>query len=446
MAEAWLTAQEPFISSKELGGSVDEVEQLIRRHEAFRKAAATWEERFSSLRRLTTVISSSPLITNTQPGLERVCIRNLWLEAEKLIKYSWKCDFKAGSAFFPQVEKLKAEQSKLPPTPLLGRKVFLDPQDALPSPSTLPRLPISPVARQTIYEQNEASSPPSPSPATPTPSPSSVARRLGSTVANYTPVMNGSSYRHTLEARHGSVVGVAAGLGQPSPSSIASVATAAMLVSANQVRETASSTKDQAAKAMCHLQPVQAARTLEVKSSPYLRQPKIKHLDDAVTPLLVASRLEKAREREREREREIMMGEIGTESAGVAVMAEVVLQEPSRERLHSEPTRGTRGSRTDPLGQAEPQVQTHAHHRIERQLSSEQLIQARRDELPQEVWREHAERRERRTLERQTSSEQEGHGSHEGRRRERDRHRLERQESSEHDTGKEHSDRRSAGG
>uniref|UniRef100_A0AAQ6ILJ5 Spectrin beta chain n=1 Tax=Anabas testudineus TaxID=64144 RepID=A0AAQ6ILJ5_ANATE len=56
VAEAWLTAQEPFISSNELGGSVDEVEQLIRRHEAFRKAAATWEERFSSLRRLTTVI------------------------------------------------------------------------------------------------------------------------------------------------------------------------------------------------------------------------------------------------------------------------------------------------------------------------------------------------------------------------------------------------------
>ncbi|KAE8294957.1 Spectrin beta chain, non-erythrocytic 4 Beta-IV spectrin Spectrin, non-erythroid beta chain 3 [Larimichthys crocea] len=402
VAEAWLTAQEPFINSKELGGSVDEVEQLIRRHEAFRKAAATWEERFSSLRRLTTV------------------------------------------------EKLKAEQSKLPPTPLLGRKVFLDPQDATPNPSILPRLPISPVTRQTIYEQNEASSPPSPSPATPTPSPSSVARRLGSTVANYTPVMNGSSYRHTLEARHSPVVGVAAGLGQPSPSSIASIATAAMLISANQARESASATKEQAVKAMSHLQPVQAARTLEAKASPYLRQPKIKHLDDAVTPLLVASRLEKARERERLRERELMMGEIGTERAEVAVMAEVVLQEPGRERLHSEPTRGPRGSRTDPLGHAEPQGQTHHRdHRIERQLSSEQLIQARRDELPQEVWREHAERRERRTLERQTSSEQEGHGGHgghEGRRRERDRHRMERQESSEHDTGKEHSDRRSAGG
>ncbi|KAI3354004.1 hypothetical protein L3Q82_018560, partial [Scortum barcoo] len=367
VAEAWLTAQEPFINSNELGASVDEVEQLIRRHEAFRKAAATWEERFSSLRRLTTV------------------------------------------------EKLKAEQSKLPPTPLLGRKVFLDPQDASPSPSNLPRLPISPATRQTIYEQNEASSPPSPSPATPTPSPSSVARRLGSTVANYTPVMNGSSYRQTLEVRRGGgVVGVAAGLGQPAPSSIASIATAAMLVSANQVRESASAAKDQAAKTISHLHPVQAARSLEVKSSPYLRQPKIKHLDDAVTPLLVASRLEKARERGRE----MIMGEIGTERAEVAVMAEVVLQEPGRERLHSEPTRGTRASRTDPLGHAEPQVQTqtyHRDHRIERQLSSEQLIQARRDELPQEVWREQAERRERRTLERQTSSEQEGHGGHEGR-------------------------------
>ncbi|XP_023817835.1 spectrin beta chain, non-erythrocytic 4 isoform X2 [Oryzias latipes] len=399
VAEAWLTAHEPFINSKELGESVDEVEQLIRRHEAFRKAAATWEERFSSLRRLTTV------------------------------------------------EKLKAEQGKLPSTPLLGRKVFLDPQDALASPSTLPRLPVSPVIRQTIYEQNEASSPPSPSPATPTPSPSSAARRLGSTVANYTPVMNSSGYRHTLEVQHGGVVGVAAGLGQPAASSIASVATAAMLVSANQARESAGSLRDQAAKVMSHLQPVQAGRDLEARSSPYLRQPKIKHLDDAVTPLIVASRLEKVRERGRERD--TMTGETGADRPEVAVMAEVVLQERGRERLHSEPTRGSRGSRPDPMGHAEPQAQTHLQqrgHRMERQLSSEQLIQARRDELPQEVWREQAERRDRRTLERQTSSEHEGHGGHEGRRRERDRHRLDRQDSSEHDTGREQSDRRSGGG
>lgn len=355
-----------------------------------------------------------------------------------------KCWF----CFFLQVEKLKAEQSQLPPTPLLGRKVFLDPQDAEGSPTHPPRLPVSPVTRRTIYEQNEASSPPSPSPFTPTPSPSSAARRLGSTVANYTPVMNGSSYHHTQEARHGGVAGVKTSYGQPAPSSIASVATAAMLVSANQMRESASTARDQVTKVMSHLQPPgQASRELEVKSSSYLRQPKIKHLDDAVTPLIVASRLEKVRERGREREPKIR--EMGSERAEVAVMAEVVLQEPGRERLHSEPTRGPRGSRPDAFGHAEPQVQTHTYHRdhrIERQLSSEQLIQARRDELPQEVWREQAERRERRTLERQTSSEQEGQGGHDGRKREKDRNRMERRESSENDLGREQSDRRSAGG
>uniref|UniRef100_A0A673M7I9 Spectrin, beta, non-erythrocytic 4b n=1 Tax=Sinocyclocheilus rhinocerous TaxID=307959 RepID=A0A673M7I9_9TELE len=189
VAEAWLTAQEPFISSNELGGSVDEVEQLIRRHEAFRKAAATWEERFSSLRRLTTV------------------------------------------------EKIKAEQSKLPPTPLLGRKVFLDPQDSSPARS------------------------------------------------------------------------------------------------------------------------------------------------------------------------------------------KVVLQEPGggRERLNSM-VGGSGSSRSELLVEQHPPPR---ESRMERQLSTEQLIRARRDELPQEVWRERAGRAERR-LERQTSSEQEGHEV-----RRRDRHRPERQDSSE---------------
>ena len=55
MAEAWLLGQEPYLSSREMGRSVDEVEKLIKRHEAFEKSAATWEERFSALERLTTV-------------------------------------------------------------------------------------------------------------------------------------------------------------------------------------------------------------------------------------------------------------------------------------------------------------------------------------------------------------------------------------------------------
>ncbi|XP_016301778.1 spectrin beta chain, non-erythrocytic 1 [Sinocyclocheilus anshuiensis] len=63
VAEAWLLGQEPYLSGREMGQSVDEVEKLIKRHEAFEKSAATWEERFSALERLTTVRER-----------ERVCI------------------------------------------------------------------------------------------------------------------------------------------------------------------------------------------------------------------------------------------------------------------------------------------------------------------------------------------------------------------------------------
>ncbi|XP_060720370.1 spectrin beta chain, non-erythrocytic 1-like isoform X1 [Tachysurus vachellii] len=55
VAEAWLLGQEPYLSSREVGQSVDEVEKLIKRHEAFEKSAATWEERFAALERLTTM-------------------------------------------------------------------------------------------------------------------------------------------------------------------------------------------------------------------------------------------------------------------------------------------------------------------------------------------------------------------------------------------------------
>ncbi|XP_068922540.1 spectrin beta chain, non-erythrocytic 2 isoform X2 [Petaurus breviceps papuanus] len=53
VAEAWLCSQEPLVRSAELGCTVDEVESLIKRHEAFQKAAASWEERFSALEKLT---------------------------------------------------------------------------------------------------------------------------------------------------------------------------------------------------------------------------------------------------------------------------------------------------------------------------------------------------------------------------------------------------------
>ena len=54
VAEAWLVAQEPFLLSQELGHTIDEVEQLIKKHEAFEKSSAAQEERFAALERLTT--------------------------------------------------------------------------------------------------------------------------------------------------------------------------------------------------------------------------------------------------------------------------------------------------------------------------------------------------------------------------------------------------------
>ncbi|KAM9539033.1 spectrin beta chain, non-erythrocytic 4-like [Salvelinus alpinus] len=154
-AEAWLKAKEPLINSssnsREAGGAggeaqaqTDEVEQLILRHEAFRKAAATWKERFSSLRQLS------------------------------------------------NAEKLREEQSSKPaPTPLSSRRMF-------PSSCLTPTFPLatSTLLRQTVQLHIE------PRPKQPSlgmaASASTAAQRLGSTIASYIPVMNGSSY-HGLD-------------------------------------------------------------------------------------------------------------------------------------------------------------------------------------------------------------------------------------------------------
>merc|ERR1712071_8927 len=54
VAEGWLMAQENYLTSHELGHTIDEVENLIKKHEAFEKSAAAQEERFAALERLTT--------------------------------------------------------------------------------------------------------------------------------------------------------------------------------------------------------------------------------------------------------------------------------------------------------------------------------------------------------------------------------------------------------
>uniref|UniRef100_H2TZA2 Spectrin beta chain n=1 Tax=Takifugu rubripes TaxID=31033 RepID=H2TZA2_TAKRU len=56
IAESWLAGQEPLVRAAELGANVDEVESLIKRHEAFEKLAVGWEDRFVLLEKLTTVL------------------------------------------------------------------------------------------------------------------------------------------------------------------------------------------------------------------------------------------------------------------------------------------------------------------------------------------------------------------------------------------------------
>lgn len=71
VAEAWLIAQEPYLMSQELGHTIDEVEALIKKHEAFEKSAAAQEDRFSALTRLTTVRSQFWLLS---PYYSRIII------------------------------------------------------------------------------------------------------------------------------------------------------------------------------------------------------------------------------------------------------------------------------------------------------------------------------------------------------------------------------------
>lgn len=72
VAEAWLLGQEPYLSGREMGQSVDDVEKLIKRHEAFEKSAATWEERFSALERLTTVSTEGKKILSDKHERSRI--------------------------------------------------------------------------------------------------------------------------------------------------------------------------------------------------------------------------------------------------------------------------------------------------------------------------------------------------------------------------------------
>ncbi|XP_035521940.1 spectrin beta chain, non-erythrocytic 4 [Morone saxatilis] len=145
-AEAWLKAKEPLITSKEPEGGearaqTDEVEQLILRHEAFRKAAVTWKERFSSLRQLSAA------------------------------------------------EKKKEEEKKT--TPLSSRRMF--PLSCL-TPSVPSTSATSSFLRQTVQGHIE----PKPLQTSLDLGATPATQRLSSALASYNPVINGSGY-HGLE-------------------------------------------------------------------------------------------------------------------------------------------------------------------------------------------------------------------------------------------------------
>ena len=55
VAEQWLIAQEPYLLNEDLGETLAQVEQLIKKHETFEKSIHAQEERFNALRKLTTL-------------------------------------------------------------------------------------------------------------------------------------------------------------------------------------------------------------------------------------------------------------------------------------------------------------------------------------------------------------------------------------------------------
>lgn len=66
MFETWIESREAVVKDDEMGESIPEVEELIRRHEDFLKAIDAQEDKLDPIRRITMVCASccvSPLIS-----------------------------------------------------------------------------------------------------------------------------------------------------------------------------------------------------------------------------------------------------------------------------------------------------------------------------------------------------------------------------------------------
>ncbi len=53
--ETWLSCREPILDDKNVGDSIDAVEELLRKHEDFEKTVFAQEDRFNAIKRKTLV-------------------------------------------------------------------------------------------------------------------------------------------------------------------------------------------------------------------------------------------------------------------------------------------------------------------------------------------------------------------------------------------------------
>ncbi|XP_016106135.1 spectrin beta chain, non-erythrocytic 4 isoform X2 [Sinocyclocheilus grahami] len=348
--QSWLTIKEPITpNTREAGGGTDEVEELIRRHEAFRKAASTWKDHFNSLR---------------------------------------------------QAEKMKEELNKPPSTSsLLSRQMF--PLSCL-VPSSSSSSSSSSLFRNPLQDSLLESKPgPDFMYATEHTVVNTLTQRLGSTLNPYTPVMNGSSY-HGLNQPSGVVAeGLSYhGLKQQGVSGLDNSSYQGLNQQVGVLGVNSSSytglnqqgvlgEDNSSYHSLNHLgamgvgvEPKMGYAWQHLKAD--CLQPKINHIHKAVPPLLEAHRAQLA-------------------GGGANMPAPPMGLDPSLEMIHSRLQRDPRGSRSDPQMD---HLRREREYRLGRQTSSEQEIQARLNELPLIVRQE----RYRQRMERQSSSEQEGSG------------------------------------
>ena len=53
--DTWLSYREPLLRDHDLGDSIDQVEELIRKHEDFEKTVYAQEDKFNAIKRATLV-------------------------------------------------------------------------------------------------------------------------------------------------------------------------------------------------------------------------------------------------------------------------------------------------------------------------------------------------------------------------------------------------------